>query len=150
MNKNIIRILFICLIIYTFSLSLYAITYDANSNLLTTLDNNTNTVNDYDDLNRLAKVTNNKFSPAKIIQYTYWEDGLRKTMIDAESNLTEYSYDKAKRLLTVKQNSVVQATYEYNELGLRTKLTLGNNSYTDYVYDGTTRWLGHIGDRELV
>ena len=50
-------------------------------------------------------------------------------------------YDKAKRLLTVKRNSVIEGNYQYNSLGLRTKLTLGNNASTVYTYDNVTRWL---------
>ena len=48
-------------------------------------------------------------------------------------------YDKAKRLLTVKRNSVIEGNYQYNSLGLRTKLTLGNNASTVYTYDNVTR-----------
>jgi len=120
-------------------------TYDASSNLLTVVDNNTNTVNAYDDLNRLTVVTNTILS--KVIQYTYWEDGTRKTMLEPEGALVEYTYDKAKRLLTVKRNSVTEATYQYNALGLRTRETLGNGSYTENTYDGTTRWLIGVYNR---
>jgi RHS repeat-associated protein len=124
--------------------STIAYTYDAASNLLTTNDDNTNTVDTYDDLNRLLTVTNNKFSPAKVIQYTYWDDGLRKTMTDPESNYIEYTYDNAKRLKTVKKGENLEATYYYNELGLRTQLVLANGSYTDYAYNSTTKWLSGV------
>jgi RHS repeat-associated protein len=123
-------------------------TYDSRSNLLTIDDGNTNTDNEYDDLNRLITVTDKKYpSPYKVIQYTYYEDGTRESMDGPEtgtSDKVEYTYDNAKRLLTVKRNNVVEGTYEYNALGLRTKLTLGNDAYTENTYDSTTRWLTEL------
>lgn len=123
-------------------------TYDAKSNVLTLIDANTDTTNEYDDLSRLTKVTDKKYSPNKIIQYTYYEDGLRKSMTDPESNLIEYTYDKAKRLATVKRNSTTESTYEYNALGLRTKLTYGNNAYAEYEYNHSLRWLTALRNKK--
>ncbi|MEW6026192.1 MAG: RHS repeat-associated core domain-containing protein [Planctomycetota bacterium] len=123
-------------------------TYDASSNLLTTLDANTDTINEYDDLSRLTKVTDRKYTPAKVIEYTYWDDGTRKTMLEPEGALVEYGYDKAKRLLSVKRNNVTEATYQYNRLGQRVKLTNGSNAYTEYQYNHPLRWLTQISNRK--
>jgi len=71
----------------------------------------------YDDLNRLITVTDKKYpSPYKVIQYTYYEDGTRASMTTPESDVIEYTYDNAKRLLTVERNNTVAATYTYNAL----------------------------------
>mgnify|MGYP001613144782 CR=1 FL=1 len=122
--------------------------YDAESNLLTALDLNTDTANEYDDLSRLTKVTNKKYTPNKIIQYEYYEDGLRKKMTGPETDVIDYTYDNAKKLKTVKRNTVTEATYEYNALGLRTKLTRGNGSYTDNAFDPTTKWLTGVSNKK--
>ncbi|MBI4835364.1 MAG: hypothetical protein HY811_11195 [Planctomycetes bacterium] len=124
-------------------------TLDANSNVLNVTDANTDTDNEYDYLNRLTKVTDNKYSPAKVIDYTYWEDGTRKSMDGPESGTTdkiEYTYDMAKRLDTVKRDGTQIADYDYNKLGQRTELYFGANksgSHTHYTYDSAvpTRWL---------
>ncbi|MEK7309971.1 MAG: RHS repeat-associated core domain-containing protein [Planctomycetota bacterium] len=116
-------------------------TYDSRSNLLTVVDANSNIVNLYDDLNRLITQTQTTGTLSKTIGYGYYEDGTRSSMLDPEGNNIGYTYDKAKRLLTVTRNSVTEAAYQYNTLGLRTKLTLGNNAFTDYTYDSVTLWL---------
>ncbi|MBI4835503.1 MAG: IPT/TIG domain-containing protein [Planctomycetes bacterium] len=124
-------------------------TLDANSNVLAVDDANTDTDNEYDYLSRLTKVTNNKYSPAKVIDYTYFEDGTRKSMDGPDSGTTdkiEYAYDMAKRLDTVTRNSTQIADYDYNKLGQRTELYFGANksgSHTHYTYDSAvpTRWL---------
>ncbi|MEW6026870.1 MAG: RHS repeat-associated core domain-containing protein [Planctomycetota bacterium] len=120
-----------------------AYTYDANSNVLTVQDNYTNTVNQYDDLNRLITTTDNTYTPAKVIGYSYYEDGLRSSMNTSVESVA-YTYDKAKRLKTVKRNSAAVGTYYYNALGLRTQLTYGNNAFTQYGYNTTTRWLTSV------
>ncbi|MFH1230942.1 MAG: Ig-like domain-containing protein [Planctomycetota bacterium] len=127
--------------------STVAYTLDAAGNLLTILDPNTNTVNTFDDLNRLTNVTNNKLS--KSIAYNYYEDGTRKSMDGPESdNTVSYAYDNAKRLKTVKLNNIVTGSYDYSKLSLRTKLTEGNGAYTDYTYDPTTRWLTGVYNKK--
>ncbi|MEW6027538.1 MAG: RHS repeat-associated core domain-containing protein, partial [Planctomycetota bacterium] len=118
--------------------------YDATGNVLTLTDNNTNTVNQYDEFNRLTVITDSTYSPAKLIQYGYYDDGTRQNMTDPESNFIEYTYDKAKRLKTVKRNGASAGTYYYNALGLRTQLTYGNNAFTQYGYNPTTRWLTSV------
>lgn len=95
-----------------------------------------------------SELGNKKFAPAKVIQYTYYEDGLRKSMTDPENNLVEYTYDKAKRLATAKRNTVTESTYEYNALGLRTKLTYGNTSYAEYEYNHSLRWLTKLSNKK--
>lgn len=125
-----------------------SVAYDASSNLLTTIDSNTDMVNDYDDLNRLITTTNKTYSPYKVIGYSYYEDGLRKLMTEPEGGLVEYTYDKAKRLKTVKRNSITESTYDYNTLGLRTRLTLGNGAYTEYEYNHPLNWLTKLSNKK--
>jgi RHS repeat-associated protein len=126
--------------------STVAYTLDSRSNVLNVTDANTDTDNEYDDLNRLIAVTDTILS--KSIVYGYNEDGTRSYMDGPDSSDTiGYTYDNAKRLSTVTRNGSTIATYTYNDLGLRTKLTDGNNSYTDYTYDATTRWLTLVDNR---
>ncbi|MCK5578221.1 MAG: hypothetical protein KAI63_01735, partial [Planctomycetes bacterium] len=106
------------------------------------------TVNKYDDRGRLTKVTDSKYSPAKIIKYRYYENGLRKKLIDPEGDTIKYTYDKAGRLKKVKKNGTLEAKYKYNALGLRKKLTRGNGSYTENVFDPVTRWLTGVFNRK--
>jgi YD repeat-containing protein len=115
--------------------------YDAASNLLSVADNNTNTENTYDDLNRLTVTTDKTYTPNKTIEYGYYEDGTRSAMTATDLSPVTYTYDNAKRLKTVSRGGTTEATYDYNALGLRTKLTLGNDAYTENTYDSTTRWL---------
>jgi len=93
-------------------------------------------------MNRVITVTDNVMS--KVIGYSYYEDGLRASMTDPENNLTEYSYDNAKRLKELKYNSAIEAAYDYNALGLWTTVTTGAvanpAAVTTYTYNSQL-WL---------
>ncbi|MBI4835429.1 MAG: RHS repeat protein, partial [Planctomycetes bacterium] len=123
-------------------LSTVSTSYDAVSNLINISDTNTSTANEFDALNRLTKVTDYMYNPAKVIDYTYWNDGTRKTL-SALGSTENYTYDKAKRLKTIAIAGMPGniSGYDYNALGQRTAITLGNSSYVTYTYDATTRWL---------
>ena len=123
-------------------------TLDANGNVLTVDDANTDTDNEYDVLNRLTNVTDNEYTPSKVIEYTYWDDGTRKTLDGPETNDTvDYTYDMAKRLIEVELNSSTEEDIEYNALGQRVAITRGNNSVTLYNYDSTTQWLTLVNNK---
>ncbi|MFA5793835.1 MAG: DUF6531 domain-containing protein, partial [Candidatus Brocadiia bacterium] len=125
--------------------------YDARGNTLTAIDPYTNLENVFDVLGRLTSVTCYLATPAKVVSYTYFDDGTRKTMVDNDNSITiSYTYDKAKRLLNVKRNTVNVGTYVYNALGLRTRLTYGNNAWTEYGYHPTTRWLTSVINKRWV
>ncbi|MBI5361383.1 MAG: putative Ig domain-containing protein [Planctomycetes bacterium] len=123
-------------------------TYDAQGNVLTTTDTNTDSAFDYDDIGRLAEITDNMYTPAKTLQYSYREDGLRTAMTEPEGDLVEYSYNAVKRLTAVKRNGVTEGAYEYNKLGLRTKLIYGNGAYAEYQYQHPQKWLTALNNKK--
>ena len=122
--------------------------YDARGNILSILDPNTDTINTYDDLNRLTNVQDNKYPTPKTIAYSYYEDGTRSAMTATDSSPVAYIYDAAKRIKTVAYNGATEATYSYNELSLKTAITYGNNAYVNYTYADITRWLTGVYNKK--
>ncbi|MBI4834411.1 MAG: RHS repeat protein [Planctomycetes bacterium] len=124
------------------NLSTVSTSYDAVSNLINISDTNTSTANEFDSLNRLTKVTDYMYNPAMAIDYSYYNDGVRKTLSQSGSTVT-YTYDKARRLKSIAIAGMPGniSGYDYNALGQRTKETLVNGATVTYTYDSTTRWL---------
>jgi len=58
-------------------------------------------------------------------------------MTDAESGLTQYTYDSLNRLMNLTDFSNHLFTFSYDALSRRTQLTRANGVNTNYVYDTT-------------
>jgi RHS repeat-associated protein len=85
--------------------------YDENGNLLTTDENVASgtdppepplrTVREYDRLDRLTKETQPLSDrSSREVRYTYYRNGLRKTVTDPAESVTQYAYDGQNRLET--------------------------------------------------
>jgi len=111
-------------------------TYDKFGNRKTMTDAQGVTSYDYDDLNRLVKITYPQIvngQPA-VIEYGYDAAGNRTSMITPKGT-TNYVYDDAGRLVSITQPSFGTVSYEYDKLGNRTKMTYPNGVYTTYEYN---------------
>ncbi len=95
----------------------------------------------YDELDRLLSET----TPAGTVSYTYYANGLRKTMTTPVQGTLNYCYDAANRLTTIMTGSNcaspsgVQAAYGYDNANRRTSLTLANGVITSYGYDNANQ-----------
>ena len=97
----------------------------------------------YDSMGRLTQETEtgkaNSGLPTIQKQYSYNLDNNRTSFVLRNGNKTVctigYTYDILGRLKTVAENSVLQATYAYDDNGNRSKLTYANGFVTDYTYN---------------
>ncbi len=107
--------------------------YDKNGNLINACNRNgVGITYEYDENNRITKVTNqsaNLYSlrdttyPTFEFTYEYYHNGFEKSKTDFNGTV-EYEYDLVGRLKTVSDNATgATREYEYDKAGNRTKLT---------------------------
>lgn len=121
------------------STSLEKFAYDEQGNVVSiTRTNGTYTSFEYDDVNRLKRLTNFNASGAveSYYGYTYDANGNR-TSVDTESGSISYQYDDLNQLT---QETLLDSTtidYEYDAVGNRTKKTVtnGGSTVTNYTYN---------------
>ena len=114
--------------------------YDLAGNLKTKVDfNGKTTTYAYDTNNRLLSKTPDPSFSAQPVSFTYYNNGLRKTMVDP-SGTTSYVYDNRNRLQT-KQTPEGTLNYTYDNAGDLLTLASGNaNGASDtYTYDALNR-----------
>jgi len=109
------------------------------------------TRNVYDDASQLLTVQRAYATPLQqdYATYTYTQNGKRKTLKDANDNLSTFVYDGFDRLQRLRfpvatkganQSSTSDDEwYEYDAVGNRTKLTKRDNREIDYTYDALNR-----------
>jgi RHS repeat-associated protein len=124
--------------------------YDAGGNLKTKTDfNGKTTTYAYDTSNRLLSKTPDVSFSAPAVSFTYFANGLRKTMADV-SGTTTYGYDTRNRL-TSKQTPFGTLSYTYDSAG--DVLTLAssntNGASLTYTYDTLNR-LATVTDNRLL
>ena len=108
-------------------------TYDAVGNMLTRTDfNGRTTTFQYDPLNRLERKTPDPVFVALPIEFTYFADGLRKSMIDV-SGTSNYTYTGRAQLKT-KATPQGTLTYTYDLGGNVTKAVSSNANGTNVSY----------------
>ncbi|MEM8831366.1 MAG: RHS repeat-associated core domain-containing protein [Cyanobacteria bacterium P01_G01_bin.19] len=108
-------------------------TYDAQGNLDTVTDGNGTIDLDYDDSDRLIKIT---YPNDRFLEYTYDEGDRRTSLTDQDGNTVNYTYDDAGRLasLTDGDDNLI-VSYQYDEVGRLAREEKGNGTYTEYSYD---------------
>jgi YD repeat-containing protein len=115
-------------------------TYDSAGNLKTKVDfNGKTTTYAYDTNNRLLSKTPDPSFSAQPVSFTYFNNGLRKTMVDP-SGTTSYVYDNRNHLQT-KQTPEGTLNYTYDNAGdLLTLASSNANGASDtYTYDALNR-----------
>ena len=115
-----------------------AVSYDANSNLLSKRTRGACVINyAYDNLNRLTTKT---YPDTTSVAYSY-DNASRLTSVTGPASANSYSYDNLNR---VTQTTAAGKTisYEYDSLGNRTKLTYPDASFITYQYDFLNRLTG--------
>jgi RHS repeat-associated protein len=108
-------------------------TYDSHGNLATATDAAGTTTLDYDDADRLTKIT---YPDGQFLEYTYDSGGRRSSMTDQTGFIVNYHYDTAGRLSGMTDalgNLIVQ--YDYDGAGQLVREDMGNGTYTKYAYD---------------
>ena len=115
--------------------------YDARGNLLTVTEHPASgpdrvTTYAYDyatDGDRLRKVT---YSDGRWVSYTYDTFGRRRSTSDSTGQTSQYDYDSAGRLWTVRRRlNHLLVEYLYNAAGLLEHMNKGNGTYTTHEYD---------------
>jgi YD repeat-containing protein len=132
--------------------------YDVSGNTRTIIDPvNAVTVEQYDDNNRLDRVTVDPGVLNEQTKYTYDNLGRQTEIIaaygTASATTTTSVYDNASRVISSYTGSVLYAThYRYNQRGQQTLVTDANGNTTGYEYElggalkRTTNALGHYVD----
>jgi RHS repeat-associated protein len=114
-------------------------TYDKGDRVLTIVDSQNGTITrDYDNLDRLLS----EAGPKGTTTYTYYANGLRKTLTVNGQPAITYEYDLGNRLTKITQaagpsnNNVAQViSFEYDPANRRSKLKLANGITATYGYD---------------
>ena len=115
-----------------------AVSYDANSNLLSKRTRGACVINyAYDNLNRLTTKT---YPDTTSVAYSY-DNASRLTSVTGGAAQISYSYDNLNRV-TQAAAAGKTISYEYDSLGNRTKLVYPDASFISYQYDGLNRLTG--------
>jgi RHS repeat-associated protein len=122
-------------------------TYGATGNLLTTRSSNANGVSldyDYDALNRLETVSDNRLAPgANVTTYSYDGVGNLQSNLYPNRVQTSYTYDNLNRLtsLTIGNGASHLASYSYalGAAGNRLSVTESDGRSVQYTYDALYR-----------
>lgn len=122
-------------------------TYDAAGNVKTLRSSNANGVStdyDYDELNRLATVTDQRLANGAT-SYTYDGNGNLKTALLPNGVQTTYTYDTLNRLTNVTAagaSTVASYTYTLGAAGNRTSVTDHTGRAVTYTHDALYRLTG--------
>ena len=109
--------------------------YDTGYVKSITYPNGLKTEYEYDNINRVSRVTTTKNGTAiNTFEYEYDNNG-NTTKEIRNGAVTSYSYDNLDRLISVTYSDGSSVAYEYDALNNRTKETYSNGDVKDYVYN---------------
>ncbi|MCA9981312.1 MAG: RHS repeat protein, partial [Anaerolineales bacterium] len=94
------------------------------------------TVYDYDDLNRLIKVTD---PLSETVEYLYNDNGQREALVYPDGKVVSYTYDGDNRLATITDWSLGLFTFGYDSAGRHITTTLANGVVSLNGYDKANR-----------
>lgn len=120
-------------------------TYDAGNRMKTAVDSLAGTITrTYNGLDLLETETTSKGS----VSYTYYANGLRKTMTVSGQPTLTYSYDNGDRLVRIDQaagasnNNLAQwIGFSYDKADRRTQTRLPNGTTVNYTFDNSSQLL---------
>jgi RHS repeat-associated protein len=92
---------------------------------------------EYDLKNRPTKKTDNRVN--KNLQYTYDYAGNILTKTNYDGSVTDYRYDSANRLVSLRNPSYLEVSYNYDGAGRLLNRILSNGARTDYAWDDGNR-----------
>ena len=117
--------------------------YDANGNMIRTVDENGQTTSFlYDTTNHLKSVL---YADNTSVKFEYDANGNRTAMVDSRGR-TEYTYDWLGRLTKVTSPEGRSLAYEYDVVGNITAMIYPNGIRITYEYDGDDRLIGVTDD----
>ena len=99
----------------------YTFAYDTKHRVTTKMDNRPPSV-----------ITNS-------LQYTYDQVGNVSTKTDYQGAITDYRYDSANRLVSMRNPDYVEVSYQYDPAGRLLTRILSNGTTTSYGYDDNNR-----------
>lgn len=129
------------------------VSYDSMDNVISRTDSYGTTNYDYDNMQRLVKLTNPDGSEVqyaydflgRLVKVTdengnetvndYRKDSLLMRTLDASGKYTAYLYDAAGNTLSVRRDFVITQRMTYDALNRITQLTLENGYKENYTYD---------------
>jgi YD repeat-containing protein len=109
-------------------------TYDLNGNRTSMIDPTGLTTYEYDALNRLTKITNNK---GVVTTFTYDALGRRNSMTHGNGVVTSYTYDAASQLLSLAHQlgaTTIKGTVSERCQTCLTLLTLLSYKKSDFAF----------------
>ncbi|WP_236905562.1 RHS repeat-associated core domain-containing protein [Collimonas arenae] len=123
--------------------STVVINYDQGNRVIQLVDSLNGTISrTYDDLDRMTSITTAKGT----VSYTYYANGLRKTMAVGGQPILSYTYDNGDRLIRIDQaagpanNNVAQSIrFNYDAANRRTQTVLANGITVNYSYDDASQ-----------
>ncbi len=124
--------------------------YDAEGNLKQqVMPNDTESDYDFDNANRLTRITNKKKNGDEIGSFVYDLDksGNRKSVTD-KTGKTEYQYDELAQLIKVKNPDGKEISYSYDPAGNRATKSATESAVINYSNDAGNR-LNNFGDTDL-
>jgi RHS repeat-associated protein len=121
-------------------------TYNDAGNIETLRSSNVNGVSvdyDYDELNRLASLKDNRLTGNQTSTYTYDAVGNLQSYAYPNQVTTSYTYNNLNRLATMtvsnQQGGLASYTYTLGAAGNRTQVVEGSGRRVNYVYDDLYR-----------
>ena len=114
-------------------------TYDKVGNLKTYNDSISSATYVYDDVYRKLSETVNYGTFNKTINYTYFDNSLKKSFAYPDGTTIQYAYDPSNRLAGINIPGQGQITYNFYHWNSPAQITLPGGSATEFTYDPLMR-----------
>ena len=117
-------------------------TYDNNNNQLSMQDSTGITSRTYDERNRvIAKSVPGMGTSTFLLDQTagITTGFSMEITTDVKGNITKKTFDKVHRLVEVRDNNTLQASYTYYNDGSQKRVTYASGAYEEYIYDKNNR-----------
>ncbi|MCC6761832.1 MAG: T9SS type A sorting domain-containing protein [Chitinophagaceae bacterium] len=115
--------------------NIYQYTYDAIGRIKTATNASGTVSLEYDALNRIISENYN----SRLVEYTYDVAGRSQSTVYPDGTIVAKDYDTRNRLINIRKNGTVVASYLYNDADQVISQTLANGVITNYEYDFANR-----------